>query len=241
MDPDLDLSPREQNWTDLGTLWEFYQRDEAFIDGYAYLQQFMPWEWTGLAAKGFVFFPNDCYNVDCHLNVILHGCMNGEEIIADSLVKNSGFAEYAVTNSMILLFPQAEFHYLNNIEGCWAVSDTDFKNGPGVQNKAIMKMIKRLTEHERGLYNQDLKEVLDARKFSQLIETSILNRWSVLQTIYEQWAYFRGISYTFYSKPIQFVREMFHTITDVNMERFDQYYKGKDWQGVSRIYNCSAD
>jgi len=118
----------------------------------------MPWNWNGLGETGYVFFPNECYNVECHLNVILHGCMNGNEMIGKSLVINSGFAEYAVTNKMILLFPQAEFHYRKNFAGCWdyahgppsakVYGDDDedelFYTNKGVQNRAIKNMIEIL-------------------------------------------------------------------------------------------------
>lgn len=58
--------------------------------------------------------------------------MNGYQMVGESIVMNSGFAEYAVTNNMILLFPQAEFHYLKNIGGCWNLDDTNNKTGPGI-------------------------------------------------------------------------------------------------------------
>jgi hypothetical protein len=72
---------------------------------------------------------------------------------------NSGFAEYAVTNNMILLFPQAEFHPIHNFAGCWDYAygsrsarvsgdqedDELFYTDKGLQNKAIKNMIDILT------------------------------------------------------------------------------------------------
>ena len=104
-----------------------------------------------------------------------------------------------------------------------------------------MKMIKRLTEYERGLYIEDQKTILDIKIFTGLIESSLLNQWGFVQSLSQQWSYFKGFFYLMYSKPILFASELYSTLKDVNTERWEERYFGDNWQGVDRIYNCSLN
>ena len=42
----------------------------------------------------------------CRLHIALHGCEQARESVGDAFIKESGFARYADTNRLVLLFPQ---------------------------------------------------------------------------------------------------------------------------------------
>jgi poly(3-hydroxybutyrate) depolymerase len=60
----------------------------------------------------------------------------------------SGYNDYAVSNDLIMLFPQSKYS-LDNPLGChdtWGVTGDEFGTKNGVQPKAIMAMVDRLIE-----------------------------------------------------------------------------------------------
>jgi poly(3-hydroxybutyrate) depolymerase len=75
----------------------------------------------GLDAAGFVYVPNDCRATsDCRVHVVFHGCeqQRSKPEIGDRFVNDSGFAEWADNNRLILLFPQVVATAFNS-HGCW--------------------------------------------------------------------------------------------------------------------------
>ena len=42
----------------------------------------------------------------CRLHIALHGCEQARETVGDAFIKESGFARYADTNRLVILFPQ---------------------------------------------------------------------------------------------------------------------------------------
>ena len=62
---------------------------------------------NGLAAEGVVYVPEDCVShPGCRLHITLHGCDQARETVGDAFIKESGFARYADTNRLVVLFPQ---------------------------------------------------------------------------------------------------------------------------------------
>ena len=86
-------------------------------------------EAASLDKTGYVYIPNKCKNrphgAGCFVTTVLHGCMEGKsyinedgDVYGDQFVKATGYLEYAASNDLIMLFPQA-YAGTNNEAGCW--------------------------------------------------------------------------------------------------------------------------
>jgi len=86
----------------------------------------------------------------CKLVVALHGCEQGQSYVGTAFVTNSGLNEWADTNSIIVLYPQAvpsSASYPYNPYGCWdwwGYDDTSYASQPGSQVSAIWSMMQRI-------------------------------------------------------------------------------------------------
>ena len=109
----------------------------SFADGVA----------NGLAAEGVVYVPAACEtNRGCRLHIALHGCEQARESVGDAFIKESGFARYADTNRLVILFPQIAGSVVNP-HGCWdwwGYSDIDYLGKDAPQIAAIWAMAERL-------------------------------------------------------------------------------------------------
>jgi poly(3-hydroxybutyrate) depolymerase len=101
----------------------------------------------GLAQEGVVYVPSACVShAGCPLHIALHGCDQARETVGDAFIKESGFARYADTNRLVILFPQVAGSIVNP-HGCWdwwGYTDIDYlgKNAPQIE--AIWGMAQRL-------------------------------------------------------------------------------------------------
>jgi hypothetical protein len=80
--------------------------------------------------------------------LVLHGCLQYQGAVQQQLVQKSGINEWADTNSIIVLYPQATTKASSNPEGCWdwwgyLSSDYTLKTAP--QMEAIMAMVAQIT------------------------------------------------------------------------------------------------
>ena len=102
---------------------------------------------TGLADKGVVYVPTDCESQPgCRLHIVLHGCDQARETVGDVFIKESGFAEYADTNRLVILYPQIAGSTVNP-HGCWdwwGYTDIDYLDKDAPQIRAIWDMAGRL-------------------------------------------------------------------------------------------------
>lgn len=102
---------------------------------------------NGLAAEGVVYVPEDCVtHPGCRLHIALHGCEQAREKVGDAFIKESGFARYADTNRLVVLFPQIAGSVVNP-HGCWdwwGYSDIDYLAKDAPQIKAVWAMAERL-------------------------------------------------------------------------------------------------
>ena len=99
--PNIDgsfIQAKDLDWMTKGQMMKFDQRE--FVDSW-------PFEYTGLADDGYVYFPDQCIDgaTKCKVVVFLHG---GNQSVARSnerVLKTSGFGDYAPSNNLIVLFP----------------------------------------------------------------------------------------------------------------------------------------
>ena len=102
---------------------------------------------------GYVYVPERCHaGQPCRLHVAFHGCRQHVMAIGDAFYTQAGYNEWAKTNDMIVLYPQAApqgnvFFPWPNPRACWdwwGYSGNDYYHQSGVQMSAIKAMIDRL-------------------------------------------------------------------------------------------------
>lgn len=102
---------------------------------------------TGLSDLGVAYVPADCRTKPgCRIHIAFHGCSQNRALVGDAFVKETGFARWADTNRLIVLFPQAEASALNP-QGCWdwwGYTGRDYLTRKGPQIVAVHRMLERL-------------------------------------------------------------------------------------------------
>lgn len=100
------LSPRAAE--PRGTFLEFDQR--PFLAGHAE---------HGMEKRGVVYIPPACAETaTCRVHVAYHGCSQGRAVAGDAFIRQSGFANWADANALIILYPEAAASAVNP-QGCW--------------------------------------------------------------------------------------------------------------------------
>jgi poly(3-hydroxybutyrate) depolymerase len=119
---------------------------------------------NGLSNTGYLYVPKACEpgaTKACRLQIVLHGCLQSAEILNDTFYRHIGVNEWADTNGIIVLYPQAhsttgqELAVQNlmsdmntNPNGCWNwwgyAFDAQYLTRKGVQIGAIWGMVRRL-------------------------------------------------------------------------------------------------
>ncbi|SCF14876.1 Esterase PHB depolymerase [Micromonospora coriariae] len=122
-----------------GTLIRFSQNTFA-VNGWA----------NGLSmdANGFAYVPSSCAaGQSCRLLVALHGCLQGYGSVGTAFVDRANLNQYADTNNLIVLYPQASTAGTNP-NGCWDwwgyLGATNYPIKGGAQVETVMNMIRRL-------------------------------------------------------------------------------------------------
>lgn len=104
---------------------------------------------NGMADQGMVYVPQSCEaEPGCRVHVVFHGCEQGVPKIGDVFVKESGFAEWADANRLVVLYPQIEAGGPNP-KGCWdwwGYTGLNFLSKNAPQIAAVRKMLGRLAE-----------------------------------------------------------------------------------------------
>ena len=115
---------------------------------------------TGMDTTGWIYVPGACAKGDrCRLHVALHGCEQGQTYIPDhapaggglyygtTFVRHAGYAPWADTNHIVVLFPQAVSIPSLNPDGCWdwwGYTDGNYANHQGIQIAALRAMVDRI-------------------------------------------------------------------------------------------------
>jgi len=102
-----------------------------------------------LADEGVVYVPSACRaEAGCRVHIVFHGCEQSRAQVGDVVIRDTGFAGWAETNRIIVLFPQAASSALNP-NSCWdwwGYTGLDFLTRDAPQIKAVAAMLKRLAE-----------------------------------------------------------------------------------------------
>jgi poly(3-hydroxybutyrate) depolymerase len=120
---------------------------------------------NGLSDTGYLYVPKDCEAgaaSPCRLSITLHGCLQSAELLGDEFYTRIGVNEWADSNRIVVLYPQAHATTVSelpaqnalslantNPNGCWNWwgygFDARFLTKQGVQINAIWSMVRRLS------------------------------------------------------------------------------------------------
>lgn len=114
---------------------------------------------TSMSESAYAYIPQSCETERCKVHIAFHGCEQAAAVIGDAYYTSTGYNEIADTNSLIVLYPQAEpseaIPY--NPKGCWdfwgySSPDRDkpnFYTHDAPQMLAVVGMLKRLAQAKR--------------------------------------------------------------------------------------------
>jgi hypothetical protein len=104
----------------------------------------------GLSSDGVVYIPKPCAEQGgCRLHIVLHGCEQNRETVGMKFIEGAGFARWADSNRLVVLFPQVSASPVVNPKGCWdwwGYTGEDYLTKDAPQISAIWKMAERLAE-----------------------------------------------------------------------------------------------
>lgn len=97
---------------------------------------------------GAAYIPKACTgpSARCGLHVALHGCQMNPDFIDRQFVDHAGFNEWAETNQLVILYPQAE-KTSNNPYGCWdwfGYTGPTYTSKSGKQIQALRTLMKAI-------------------------------------------------------------------------------------------------
>ena len=102
----------------------------------------------GFADEGVVYVPQSCTaQLGCRVHIALHGCEQSRETVGDTFIKESGYAQIADQNRLVVLFPQVKASAAVNPHGCWdwwGYTGLDYLGKDAPQIKAIWAMVEQL-------------------------------------------------------------------------------------------------
>jgi len=101
----------------------------------------------GLADTGVAYVPRSCRtSAGCRVHIVFHGCNQQRAKAGDAFVKDTGFANWADANRLIVLFPQVTTGTLNP-QACWdwwGYTGREYLTRKGPQVIAVRRMLDRL-------------------------------------------------------------------------------------------------
>lgn len=102
-----------------------------------------------MADDAAAYVPEPCRNGErCSVHIALHGCNQTRLNIGDQFILDTGYAEWADTNHMVVLFPQAfNNQFVGNPKGCWdwwGYSSDLYATKKAPQIKLIMQLVDKL-------------------------------------------------------------------------------------------------
>ena len=101
----------------------------------------------GLSTAGIVYVPWSCRSqAGCGVHIAFHGCGQSSESVGESFARESGFARWADTNRLIVLFPQVATTAVNP-QGCWdwwGYTGREYLTRKAPQILAVRRMLDQL-------------------------------------------------------------------------------------------------
>ena len=130
------LSPRAS--APAGTFIEFDQR--PFLAGH---------DNHGMEKRGVVYVPPACAAATtCRVHIAYHGCAQSRVVAGDAFIRDSGYANWADANALIILYPEAASSPVNP-QGCWdwwGYTGQDYLTRDAPQIQIVRAMLDRLAQ-----------------------------------------------------------------------------------------------
>ncbi len=106
----------------------------------------------GMGGTGYAYVPASCAKGEaCRVVVALHGCLQTADQIGTTFVDDAGLDQYADTNHLAVLYPQATpDSTFGNPKGCWdwwgylGADDAGYATKAGPQMQTVMAMVAAL-------------------------------------------------------------------------------------------------
>jgi len=99
---------------------------------------------ASLDDTAYAYVPQSCSSGDtCKLHISFHGCLQGASMVGDAFYAHAGLNEWADTNHIVVLYPQASKSTANP-EGCWdwwGYTGADFAKKTGPQMAMVRAMM----------------------------------------------------------------------------------------------------
>jgi poly(3-hydroxybutyrate) depolymerase len=103
-----------------------------------------------LDATAYVYVPTPCANGEtCRIHVVFHGCEMGASVIGSDFYLHAGYNEWADTNHIVVLYPQA-IASTENPYGCWDFWGYD-SAGYDTRNAPQMAMTRAMIDSLAGI------------------------------------------------------------------------------------------
>lgn len=119
-----------------GTFIEFDQR--PFLAGH---------ENHGMEKRGVVYVPPSCAQATaCRVHVAYHGCAQSRAVAGDAFIRQSGYANWADANALVILYPEAASSPVNP-QGCWdwwGYTSEDYLTRKAPQIEIVYRMLEEL-------------------------------------------------------------------------------------------------
>jgi poly(3-hydroxybutyrate) depolymerase len=97
--------------------------------------------------RGVVYVPPACAKATtCRVHIAFHGCSQNRDSTGEAFIRESGFANWADTNSLVILFPQAASAPINP-QGCWdwwGYTGRDYLTREAPQIRGVHRMLEHL-------------------------------------------------------------------------------------------------
>ena len=101
----------------------------------------------GLSDRGIAYVPKACSEAaGCRVHVAFHGCGQNRTFVGDVFAHDSGFARWADTNDIVVLFPQTAATPINP-QACWdwwGYTGSDYLTRNAPQIIAVRRMVEEL-------------------------------------------------------------------------------------------------
>lgn len=102
----------------------------------------------GLDDKGVAYIPKTCREQSgCRIHIAFHGCAQNREKVGDAFVRKTGFARWADTNRIIVLYPQTTALPFNP-QACWdwwGYTGSQYLTRKAPQIVAVYRMLEALS------------------------------------------------------------------------------------------------
>jgi len=105
-----------------------------------------PQEAISLSRVGYLYVPHTCVAEPCRLHVAVQGCKQDLESVHDDFIRDAGYNQWAASNSIVVLYPQATGS-ATNPNRCWdfwGYIGSGFFGKDRPQMRAVKSMVDRL-------------------------------------------------------------------------------------------------